>query len=90
MIPRAVAEHKVTCTASPWQAQGRLWDGPVFYLRLRSGVASLGFGATHDEAVADATWGERHWQDFDDGELWHPTDDQAWAWFERLLAMRRL
>jgi hypothetical protein len=83
-LPRAVAEARITCPSYPWQAEGRLWDGPWFYCRIRSGRASLGLGASHEEAVSDGVWGDR----IIDGVPWVPTDSEAWALFDRLLALR--
>lgn len=88
-LPRAVAHADITCTAVPWQAYGSLWDGPRFYMRVRGGRASLGFGATHDEAVTDATFGDR-WLDGAEQQMFYPTDGEAWALFDRLLAQHSI
>jgi len=86
-LPRAVAEARVTCHAVPWQAEGRLWDGPWFYFRIRSGRASLGFGATVQDAVADS-FHRRLLIDAGEGgndEVpFSPTDAEAWALFDKL------
>ena len=87
-LPRAVAEAEITCQSAPWQAEGRLWDGPIFYLRIRSEVASLGFGSTLDEAIDDAIDGTRSTCACDHHVPWVPTDDEAWALFDVLLAMK--
>jgi hypothetical protein len=90
-LPRAVAEARITCTSCPWQAEGRIWDGPRFYLRIRSGRASLGFGVNDDAAAEDAMWGARHVFDREFGGAhevpWAPTDAEAWALFDVLLAL---
>ena len=91
-LPRAVAEYQITCQSCPWQAEGRIWDGPWFYCRIRSGVASLGFGVSKDEAVEDAVYGDRRVVDYEHGgEVsvpWCPSDAEAWELFDLLLAMR--
>jgi hypothetical protein len=48
-----VAEHVWTCRARPSQVEGKLVDGRWFYFRYRHGWASLGVGATLDEAIDD-------------------------------------
>lgn len=82
-LPRAVAEATVTCQSHPWQVEGRLWDGPMFYLRARSGRASLGLGASLVEAVEDG-WAN---PTIDDAP-WEPTNAEGWALFDRLLVLR--
>jgi hypothetical protein len=44
----------VTLEACPWQAEGRLDDGRWFYMRHRFCIASLGVGATLENAVKDS------------------------------------
>lgn len=58
-----VASHEWTCLGCPSQVEGTLKDGQRFYFRFRWGVANLGVGATHDEAIRDpasvsAEWGD--------------------------------
>ena len=79
-LPRAVAEARITCSASPWQAEGRLWDGPRFYMRVRSNRATLGLGATHHDAVLDSLEGSAVID-----APFSPTDAEAWALFDLLL-----
>ena len=44
----------VITEACPWQAEGELTDGRIFYMRHRFCMASLGAGASLEEAVADS------------------------------------
>jgi hypothetical protein len=53
----------VTCQACPWQAEGQLDDGRVFYMRHRFCRASLGFGDTLDDAVDDSFGNEIDYHD---------------------------
>jgi len=50
----AVRRLTITCEACPWQAEGELGDGRVFYMRHRFCVAQLGVGATLGDAVANS------------------------------------
>lgn len=84
-LPRAVAEARITCLSCPWQAEGRLWDGPYFYFRIRHHNASLGFGTNPDKAIDDSIDSGR-WIT-DDRIPWCPTDQEAWALFDELLIM---
>ena len=61
----------ITCEACPWQAEGKLEDGRVFYMRHRFCSAQLGIGATVEEAVKDSFghWIEYH---YDNGDCGRP------------------
>jgi hypothetical protein len=48
-----IATAERTCLGCPEQYEGQLRDGRYFYYRFRWGTATLGLGATIDEAVAD-------------------------------------
>lgn len=48
-----VADHRRTCSACPTQYEGTLVDGRTFYFRFRFARATLGVGATIDQAVCD-------------------------------------
>lgn len=90
VLPRAVAEARITCDAAPWQAEGRLWDGPWFYLHIRSGFADLSFGATVQDAVDEyVVRRHRTLVDVEHGGTadvpFSPTDEEAWALFDQLL-----